>query len=168
MAAAVDEITGDDHASPVPALPVVGALGRDHGVLHLPGAPLDLSRRHTEILVLLATRPHGMTIEELAVAIYGDTGRPREAAQRYPALLLPRSEAPGIPDVRVELDTWVRSAVMASGDREALWRWVESPSGSADLPAWKRFLTDVDFPDPRRALAVSRMVRLRDALAVAA
>jgi hypothetical protein len=172
---------------------------------------VDLSRRHTEILVLLAAHPDGMTTEELALALYGETGRPasvrtelcrlrkslgpwihnerkrvrleieadflvvgrllragraREAAQRYATALLPHSEAPGVVDARDELDAWVRSAVMTSGDREALWAWLESGSGRDDVPAWKRFLADLDFGDPRRALAVSRLGRLRSALTV--
>jgi hypothetical protein len=168
-----------------------------------------LSRRHTEILVILASHPHGMTTEALALALYGETGRPasartalcrlrkdlapwihserdrvkleieadflviqdllragraREAAQRYSAALLPRSEAPGVIDARDELDAWVRSAVMTSGDREALWAWLESGSGCDDVPAWKRFLADLDFADPRRPLAVSRLAGLRSTL----
>jgi hypothetical protein len=189
--------------------PVLGALGRDRGLVSLAARTLHLSRRHTEILVLLASHPHGMTTEELALALYGETGRPasartamcrlrkdlppwiyssrnaveleidadflvvqrmlragraREAAQRYTAPLLPRSEAPGVVDARDELDAWVRSAVMTSGDREALWAWLESGSGRDDLPAWKRFLADLDFADPRRPFAASRLARLRNAM----
>jgi hypothetical protein len=94
------------------------------------------------------------------------SGRAREAAQGYSAALLPRSEAPGVVDARHELDAWVRSAVMTSGDREALWAWLDSASGSDDMPAWKRFLADLDPADPRRAYAVSRLARLRKALPV--
>jgi hypothetical protein len=80
--------------------------------------------------------------------------------------MLPRSEAPGIVHDRTELDAWVRSAVMTAGDREALWAWLESESGADDVPAWKRFLADLDFGDPRRAFAVSRLTRLRSTLAL--
>jgi hypothetical protein len=48
-------------------------------------------------------------------------GQPREAAQRYPAPLLPRSKAPGIVEAREELDAWVRRATIAADDCEALW-----------------------------------------------
>jgi hypothetical protein len=88
-------------------------------------------------------------------------GRARDAARRYTAALLPYSEAPGVSDAREELDAWIRSAVMTSGDREALWAWLASDPGCDDVPAWKRFLADVDFGDPRRAVAVSRLARLR-------
>ncbi|HMJ36603.1 MAG TPA: helix-turn-helix domain-containing protein [Baekduia sp.] len=201
------DVTGARPASPCPML---YALGRERGALRVTGRTIELSRRHTEILVLLATHPHGMTTEELAVALYGEAGRPASvrvelcrlrkiaprifternrvkleveadflivqrllragralaAVQGYPSALLPRSEAPGVVDARDELEAWVRSAVMTSDDPAALWAWLESGSGWDDALAWKRFLADLEFADPRRALAVSRLARLRNALTV--
>jgi hypothetical protein len=197
---------------PTPRPPMLEALGCECGVVSVAGDATHLSRRHTEILVLLASDRGGMTTEELALALYGEAGRPanvrtelcrlrkglgqwihsephrveteteieadflvvqsllragraREAALRYTAPLLPRSEAPGVVDLRNDLDAWVRSAVMASGT-EALWAWLESRSGYDDVPAWKRLLADLDPADPRRPLAVSRLARLRSRLTV--
>jgi hypothetical protein len=95
-------------------------------------------------------------------------GLTRDAARRYAATLLPSSDAPGIVEARDELDTWVRSAVMASGDREALWAWLKSASGRDDPLAWKRFAVDADFLDPRRSVAASRIAGLADSSALAA
>jgi hypothetical protein len=208
--AAVRELEDLTSASPERPLPMLAALGREEGIMRVSGRTIRLSRRHTEIVALLAANPQGMTTEELAVALYGETGRPAsvrvelcrlrkiapritnernrvkleldadflvvqrllragralEAAQRYPAALLPGSEAPGIVDAREELEAWMRSAVMASDDPAALWAWLESSSGWDDALAWKRFLADLDFADPRRPLAVSRLARLRQALTV--
>jgi len=186
-------------------------LGHDRGLVSVSGREVRFSQRHTEILVLLASRRSGMTAEELALALYGETGkpqtvrielfrlrkllgpgiepepyrltlsldadfenvqqllragRPRDAAQRYCAPLLPHSEAPGIVEVREQLDAWVRHAVMTSDDREALWAWLQNSSGQDDLPAWKRFLSHVSFEDPRRDLAATRVAQLRESLAV--
>ena len=197
--------------SPPPPRPVLEALGRDRGRVRIGARTMELSPRHTEILALLANHPAGMTTAALALALYGDMGRPgslrtelhrlrkalaglvrtdgnlltldieadflviqrllragrtREAAERYRAPLLPRSEAPGVVDDRGELDAWVRSAVMTAGDQEALWAWLESESGCEDVPAWKRFLAGLDFGDPRRPLAVSRLSVLRTTLAL--
>ncbi|MDX6702871.1 MAG: hypothetical protein QOF26_3097 [Baekduia sp.] len=200
----------EELTSPAPSRPSLEVLGRDGGRLHVGGRTIELSRRHTEIVVLLARNPNGMTTEQLAVALHGEAGRPAsvrvelcrlrkiapeilsdrnrvmlemeadflivqqllragrplEAAQRYPAALLPGSEAPGIVDARDELDAWMRSAVMTSDDPAALWAWLESGSGWDDALAWKRFLADLDFADPRRPLAVTRLARLRTALTV--
>jgi hypothetical protein len=49
-------------------------LGRDRADAELGGRPIQLSRRHTEVLALLSLRPGGMTSEELAADLYGDPG----------------------------------------------------------------------------------------------
>jgi hypothetical protein len=191
--------------------PVLESLDVDRGLLRLNGRDLPLTRRHTEIVVLLGARRTGMTTEELALALYGERGRPgtvrtelfrlrklmgpwlnagrdgltlsidadflavqgllragdpRRAAERYPGPLLPRSEAPGVVELREELDAWVRRAVIATDDREALWAWLESSSGRDDRPGLKRFLADLPFDDPRRALAASRLAQVRATLRI--
>ena len=60
-------------------------------------------------------------------------GRVRDAAEHYPGPLLPGSEAPGVVKERERLDRWLRQAVMTSDDSEALWAWVQTPSGDDDL-----------------------------------
>jgi GAF domain len=91
-------------------------------------------------------------------------GAVREAAEAYPGPLLPGSDAPGIVDAREHLDGWLRQAVLTSGDTDALWAWVHSPTGSDDLPAWKRLLAQLEFRDPRRSLCAARLGELRRAL----
>jgi hypothetical protein len=49
-------------------------LGRDRADAELGGRPIQLSRRHSEVLALLSIRPGGMTSEELAADLYGDPG----------------------------------------------------------------------------------------------
>jgi hypothetical protein len=185
-------------------------LGRDRAAAELGGRPLQLSRRHSEVLALLSLRPAGMTSEELAADLYGDPGTAstarvevhrlrkllgkrietdpyrlspdvesdvarvqglldrgevREAAERYEGPLLPHSEAPGVVRERDALDSWLRQAVMTADDDDALWAWVQSPSGRDDLAAWKRVLTHLGFRDPRRSLAAARIASLREAYA---
>jgi hypothetical protein len=88
-------------------------------------------------------------------------GDVREAAARYPGPLLPRSTAPGVIREREALDGWLRQSVMSSGDRDALWEWLQTPTGSFDLAAWQRLLANLAFQDPRRSLAASRIAQLR-------
>jgi hypothetical protein len=89
-----------------------------------------------------------------------------EAAAAYPGPLLPDSKAPGIERAREELDAWLRQAVITSGDADALWQWVRSPSGADDLLAWRRLVTALDYTDARRSQAVARLAALRRALGV--
>ena len=88
-------------------------------------------------------------------------GDVREAVARYPGPLLPRSTAPGVIRERDALESWLRKSVMSSGDQQALWQWLQTPSGSFDLPAWQRLLANLAFQDPRRSLAASRVAQLR-------
>jgi hypothetical protein len=92
-------------------------------------------------------------------------GRVRDAAERYPGPLLPSSEAPGVVRERERLDSWLRQAAMTSDDLEALWAWVQTPTGDDDLPAWKRLLGGLPFHDPRHARCAARVKELRRATA---
>jgi hypothetical protein len=56
---------------------------------------------------------------------------------------------------------------MTTDDVEALWAWAGSASGRDDLAAWKRLLANLDYGDPRRSLAASRVGALRIAYRVA-
>lgn len=47
-------------------------LGRDQGLLHVAGAAVTLSERHTEILAVLALHPDGLSAEELTDKVYPD------------------------------------------------------------------------------------------------
>ncbi|MEU6772602.1 GAF domain-containing protein [Streptomyces sp. NPDC046759] len=55
-----------------PDTPLLGALGRDEAELVLDGNRIRLSRRHSEILVLLARHPEGLSGDELLCALYAD------------------------------------------------------------------------------------------------
>lgn len=54
--------------------------GRDQGLLTLAGRQLELSVRHSEILVLLALHPQGLSAGELAELLYPDAGTAGPAA----------------------------------------------------------------------------------------
>ncbi len=51
-------------------------LGRDRAEVDLGDQTVTLSRRHSELMVLLALRPEGMSAEEVAIATHGDFGKP--------------------------------------------------------------------------------------------
>ncbi|KUN78099.1 GAF domain-containing protein [Streptomyces griseoruber] len=57
---------------PQPDVPELTALGRDEARLVAGGRNVRLSRRHSEILVLLARHPEGLTGDELLCALYED------------------------------------------------------------------------------------------------
>lgn len=55
---------------PVRAASYLLVLGRDRAVLRRAGQEIRLSARHSELLVLLAAAPHGLTGERLAVLLH--------------------------------------------------------------------------------------------------
>ncbi|MEU9115395.1 GAF domain-containing protein [Streptomyces sp. NPDC048483] len=60
-------------ASVAPELGVcLAALGRAEALLTVDGTRLRLGRRHSEIMVLLARHPAGLTGDQLAVLLYGE------------------------------------------------------------------------------------------------
>lgn len=50
----------------------LSALGRDEALLVVDGQRLRLGRRHSEIMVLLARHPDGLTGDQLSVLLYGE------------------------------------------------------------------------------------------------
>ncbi|MFK4145942.1 GAF domain-containing protein [Streptomyces sp. NPDC004065] len=57
---------------PAAGPPGLTVLGRDEARLVIDGRAVSLSRRHSEIMVLLARRPEGLTGDELLCALYED------------------------------------------------------------------------------------------------
>ena len=109
----------------------------------------------------LAKHSNGLALVFLGIAGLLAAGDVRQAAEEYPGPLLPGSEAPGVVRERDHLDNWLRQAVLTADDPEAVWAWVNSPSGEDDLNAWKRLLAQLDYRDPRRSLCAARVAELR-------
>lgn len=57
---------------PADAVPGLTVLGRDEAEFRLDGRRFRLGRRHSELLVLLARHPEGLTGDELLCALYED------------------------------------------------------------------------------------------------
>jgi hypothetical protein len=95
----------------------------------LDGAPVALSERHAEILVLLALAPGGLSAEQLALALYGEAGNPITARAEVSRL---RRLLPGIVRARpYRLAARVRADVLDV--REAL-RGARPAAAMADYP----------------------------------
>jgi len=66
-----------------------------------------------------------------------DAGRVADALDAYAGPLLPRSDAPGVVRLREELAAEVRAAVLDAGELALVLRWLGTPDGADDLPAWQ-------------------------------
>ena len=101
--------------------PTLRALGRDEAELTVQGRRMRLSRRHSEIVLLLSRHPEGLTGDALLCALYADESV-TPVTLRAELARLRRSLGPGLLDSRpyrltvaVEADATVVERRLASG-----------------------------------------------------
>jgi hypothetical protein len=203
LAAAVMCQEPDRH--PMPGISLSG-LGRSECVVSIGRHTLRLSPRHSEIMIILAACPAGLTGDELAYLLYPDdlisstlraelvrlrallgghvlASRPyrltcevtsdwaavsaqlaagdlAEALRLYRGPLLPRSEAPGVVQLRGDLERALRAATLASGKPEFLIGWTRSRWGTDDLEMWQRLCAVLPGSSPLRPFAAATAAKL--------
>jgi hypothetical protein len=196
---------GSGRHHPIPEIRLIG-LGRSECVVSIGPRTLRLSPRHSEIMIILAACPAGLTGDELAYLLYPDdlisstlraelvrlrtllgdqllASRPYrltcevasdwaavsaqlavgdlgEALRLYRGPLLPRSEAPGVVELRGDLDRALRAAILASGQPEFLVRWAKSRWGADDLEIWQRLCAVLPAFSPLRPFAAATAAKL--------
>lgn len=139
-------------------------LGRDEALLHTPytratGRPLRLGRRHSEILLLLAAHPDGLTGERLARELYGERDvNPvtlRAELSRLRHLLGPLLESrPYRLRQRPRTDHDAVGAALADGATEtALAAYAGPPLPGSDAPGVVRLRRALENRLRRRLLA---------------
>jgi transcriptional regulator of acetoin/glycerol metabolism len=195
---------------PTDQAPGLRVLGQRGARLTDAGTSTTLSLRHSEILLLLAEHPGGLSAAELAVALseeelslvtvraelsrlrtllgrvrlgsrpyrledpltsdvgevraHLEAGRVRQAVAAYPGLLLPASTAPAVEELREELHMLLRSALLASGDPDALLSFADTPHGRRDHPVWAAALAALSPRSPRYAQVAAHVARLDETL----
>ncbi|MCM6775079.1 GAF domain-containing protein [Nocardia sp. CDC159] len=81
-------------------------------------------------------------VEALRAAL--DSGDVDTAVRLYTGPVLPRSNAPGVVDIRDESRVRLRTAVLRSGDPAVLSRWTACAEGRDDAAAWAAYRSTVD------------------------
>lgn len=98
----------------------VAVLGRERASVAIAGRRQELHLRHSEIIALLALNPAGMTVRELALALYGTAER--EATVRAEIVRLRRLLGDVVLSRPYRLDAWLQVDVetvqrrLAAGD----------------------------------------------------
>ncbi|WP_089293214.1 helix-turn-helix domain-containing protein [Actinoplanes regularis] len=111
---------------------------------------------------LLGSRPYRLRTQPATdfgrVTELLDRGRVADALAAYPGPLLPGSDAPGIVRLGRMLDSRLRTAVLATGDRRLLQSWLVSPQGADDLELWEAYaaLAPTDPVATRRVAELAR------------
>lgn len=113
---------------------------------------------------IVRARPYrlGCAVEAdvLTVRRLLDAGDVAGAVRLYGGELLPMSDAPGVRAERDELAVRVRRQAVDRGGADALWTYVQTEPGRADLEALERLRAVLPAGDPRRAAVTSRRARL--------
>ncbi|MCX6498974.1 MAG: transcriptional regulator [Arthrobacter sp.] len=87
-------------------------------------------------------------------------GAHRIALEIYRGALLPRSEAPGIAELRRRLSALLREAVLTDGSAESLLRYAELPEARDDVGVRTAALKLLPPRSPKRAALVADLERL--------
>jgi len=184
----------------------IHGLGRSECVVSIGARTFRLSPRHSEIAVILAACPGGLTGDELAYMLYpadGASCTPRaelvrmrallgervlasrpyrlscdvksdwtavraqlaagdlaEALRLYRGPLLPRSESPGVRELRADLDRALRAAILAENRPEFMVSWTRTRWGADDLVMWQRLCAVLPAGSPLRPMAAATAAKL--------
>ncbi len=87
-------------------------------------------------------------------------GAHRIALEIYRGAVLPRSEAPGIVDLRTSVSSLLREAVMTDGSAESLLRYAGLPEARDDVGVRRAALRLLPARSPKRAAVVAELERL--------
>jgi hypothetical protein len=113
---------------------------------------------------VLASRPYRLNCEVssdwAAVAAQLTAGNLAEALRRYTGPLLPRSEAPGVTELRADLERGLRAAMLATDQPELLVSWTSSRWGGDDLPIWQQLHAVLPADSPLRPIAAATVAKL--------
>ncbi|MRH87005.1 GAF domain-containing protein [Nocardia sp. SYP-A9097] len=135
-------------------------LSADHLALLLDDADLDnatiraaMSRLRSVVGPnVFGSRPYRLRVpvatdvEALRAAL--DSGDVDAAVRLYAGPALPRSNAPGVIDIRDELRVRLRTAVLRSGEAAVLSKWTAGAEGRDDAAAWAAYRATVDRESP--------------------
>ncbi|WP_067699934.1 transcriptional regulator [Nocardia jejuensis] len=148
-------------------------LSADHLALLLDDADLDnatiraaMSRLRSVVgPSAFGSRPYRLRVpvatdvEALRAAL--DSGDADSAVRLYSGPVMPRSNAPGVIDIRNELRVRLRTAVLRSGDTSVLSRWTAGAEGRDDAAAWAAYRATVDRESPLYA-QIEAKIRVLD------
>ena len=87
-------------------------------------------------------------------------GAHRIALEIYRGALLPKSEAPGIIELRERVSSLMREAVLTDGSAETLLKYAELPEARADVGVRRAALKLLPARSPKRAAVVADLERL--------
>lgn len=117
----------------------------------------------------LESRPYrigpAVTVDARDVLRHLGAGRHRQALAAYTGPVLPRSEAPGIIDIRGEVAGALRESMLNDADPDTLLDYLELPEAGTDVEGLRTALQVLPARSPHRSVVVARLQRLDAELA---
>jgi hypothetical protein len=144
------ELLYDDHDA---ELTVRAEIVRLRAVLHDAGVGVRIDSRPYRVATPLA-----LDAREVLAAV--GRGAHRLALARYAGPLLPSSDAPGIADIRAEVDGVLREAMLENASPQALLAFAQREGLEDDVEVWRECLRLLPAHSPGRALVVAHLERL--------
>lgn len=89
-----------------------------------------------------------------------DRGATKQALNRYPGEVLPRSMSPGIEELRMELAASLKESILSSGSPQLIYNFANSSAGKNDPEVWQACLRVLPARSPKRSHALSRLEML--------
>lgn len=116
----------------------------------------------------LESRPYRLgrevDLDAASVARLVGQGSLRKALERYTGPVLPASVAPGIVELREELEGRLRESLLSDGSPELLLDYAERDEHRYDTEVWRSLLEILPPRSPRRASVVAHLERIESAL----
>ena len=122
------------------------------------GSPLTVESRPYRL-------SRSVDVDAQRVLAFLERGAHRVALAGYSGPILPRSVAPGIPNLRREVSDALREALLADASVETLLAYARTDEAAYDLELWRACLHRLPARSPKRATVVSRIERIERELA---
>ena len=140
------------------------ALMLDDRELDVGTVRAEVSRMRRVLPGTVGSRPYRLLRSldsDVATVMYAlERGDVADAVDHYGGALLPRSTSPAVADVRAELSSAMRAAVLATGDLAMLRRWLDLPEGRDDRDGWRLLHNKSQAGSISRAQARGHLVAL--------
>lgn len=104
--------------------------------------------------------PEPLELDAQQVVALLNRGAHRAAFAAYRGAILPRSQAPGIQDIRDDVAGRLREAMLADASAELLLEYAQSEGALDDLEVWRTVLKLLPAKSPKRAGVVAQIERL--------
>jgi len=106
--------------------------------------------------------PRRLELDVHRVLSFLDHGAHRVALGAYPGVVLPTSTAPGIVELRREVSTRLRDALLTDASVETLLTYARTDEAAYDAEVWRACLQLLPPKSPKRASVVARLERIEE------